>query len=295
MRLRPILLSALALGTALAVIQPTAADPLSQRDMAKVIQQAPKRYLQSEPGKQEQLSLLFGPYVIPPGQDSNRLTMDVHLPPGFVTSVSPDLVDAASGRVPTEQEAHIHHAHWFRVTDDPNELYYVDGRGLVDGYIPDFVPQEVIDALPESFGLSWVFGTGEEKTQGGFELREALDDANKDGRPDQRYGIEIDQAERQLLIYMIHNKTQTPLEVFVVLDVDFTHGTAEEIEANTGIPMHPLKGQLFGQTRDALRQYPTLIGTNGSPTQEEPVGWRSELDGTIIVAGGHSHPGTACG
>src|SRR5688500_6551574 len=131
----------LAVGAMMMSLVPATADPLAQRDMVKVLTQSPKRYLPSEAGKKEQLTLMFGPYVIPPGQDSNRLTIDFQLPNGFVTSVSPDLVDAASGRVPTEQEAHIHHAHWFRVTDDPNELYYTD---VVGGQVeaPDFVPQE---------------------------------------------------------------------------------------------------------------------------------------------------------
>src|SRR5688572_27774479 len=136
------LLAVLAIGASL---MPAAADPLAQRDMATVIAQSPKRYLPSEAGKKEQLTLMFGPYVIPPGQDSNRLTVDFQLPDGFVTSVSPDLVDATSGRVPTEQEAHIHHAHWFRVTDDPNELYYLDAAG--GAVLPDFVPPEVANSI----------------------------------------------------------------------------------------------------------------------------------------------------
>ena len=269
--------------TVLATLAPAAADPLAQRDIPELLQQAPKRYLASEAGKEEQLSFLFGPYIIPPGQDSNRITADIQLPAGFVRAVSPELVDATTGAVPTEQEAHIHHAHWFRVTDDPNEIYYTDVGGA--GALPDFVPQEVVDALPENAGLSWVFGTGEEKTQGGFAPREALDDVDGNGIPDVLYGMEIDQAERQLLIYMIHNKTAAPLEVFVALDVDFMHGTAEEITNVKGIPMRPLKGQLFGQTRDATRSYPSLIGRNGSQ------GWTVDRDGTIIVAGGHAHPG----
>lgn len=298
MKKRSMFLSLVALAATVLALMPAGADPLSQRDMGKVVTQSPKRFLPSEAGKKEQLTFLFGPYSIPPGQDSNRITADFQLPAGFVTSVSPDLVDAASGRVPTEQEAHIHHAHWFRVTDDPNELYYLDGAGLARGYLPDFIPPEVASALPNNAGISWVFGTGEEKTQGGFELREALDDKGRredldndgkqelvldgpDGIPDQRYGLEVDQAERQLLIYMIHNKTSQPLNVFVVLDVEFTHGTAPEIEAATGIPMHALKGQLFGRTSDATRQNPTLVGG----------AWNAEIDGTAIVSGGHSHPG----
>lgn len=269
---------ALATGATLMSMLPSQADPLSQRDMAKVIQQAPKRYLASEPGKQEQLTLLFGPYEIPPGQDSNRILADIQLPNGYVKSVSPDLVDAASGRVPTEQEAHIHHAHWFRVTADDDELYYSNLAGRGD--LPEFVPQELANQVPEGMGLSWVFGTGEEKTQGGFAPREALEDADGNGVPDRQYGMEIDETERQVVIFMIHNKTAAPLQVFVVLDVDWVWGTAEEISAATRIPMHPVKGQLWGTTADVSPNTGQLVST-----------YTAELDSTAIVAGGHAHPG----
>lgn len=270
-----------------ASLLPAQADPLSQRDMAKVIQQAPKRYLRSEPGKSEQLTLLFGPYEIPPGQDSNRILADINLPAGFVKSVSPDLVDATSGRIPTEQEAHIHHAHWFRITtqDDCNdavttncELYYtkVDGAR---GALPEFVPPELAAQVPDGGGLSWVFGTGEEKTQGGFVPRETLNDADDNGVPDIQYGMEIEDAERQALIFMIHNKTASPMQVFVTLDVDWVWGTAAEISAATGIPMHPLRGQLWGRTGDASSTDPDLDSS-----------YTAQVDGTAIVAGGHAHP-----
>ena len=282
MNKHPVVLVVAALVAVMAAVAPSGANPVSQRDMTKVIQQAPKRYLASEPGKTEQLTLLFGPYSVPPGQDSNRILADINLPAGFVKSVAPDLVDAASGRVPTEQEAHIHHAHWFRITDDPDELYYLDtgGGGVVGDALPDFVPPEARELIPANFGLSWVFGTGEEKTQGGFIPREALNDADANGVPDVQYGMEIEAGERQLVIFMIHNKTSGPLNVFVVLDVEFTHGTAEEITAATRIPMHPLKGQLWGRTKDALRDYSRLTSS-----------YTAELDSTAIVAGGHAHPG----
>jgi hypothetical protein len=282
------LIAGITAGATLLSLLPASADPLSQRDMVKVIQQAPKRYLASEPGKQEQLTLLFGPYEIPPGQDSNRILADIAVPAGFVKSVAPDLVDATSGRVPTEQEAHIHHAHWFRITTADDcaraatagcELYYTNVGGARSS-LPEFVPPELAAQVPEDSGLSWVFGTGEEKTQGGFVPREAMNDANLDGVPDVQYGMEVDALERQVVIFMIHNKTPNALHVFVVLDVDFVHGTAEQITDATKIPMHPLKGQLWGKTADARRNSPSLIST-----------YTAELDSTAIVTGGHAHPG----
>jgi hypothetical protein len=283
------LIAGITVAATVSSLLPAQADPLSQRDMVKVIQQAPKRYLASEPGKQEQLTLLFGPYEIPPGQDSNRILADINIPGGFVKAVAPDLVDAASGRIPTEQEAHIHHAHWFRVTTendcanaDPNtndcELYYTD-LGGARGSLPDFVPPELAEQVPANGGLSWVFGTGEEKTQGGFIQREALNDADGNGVPDVQYGMEIEDGERQVVIFMIHNKTSAPMQVFVVLDVDYVFGTAEQIEDATGIPMHPVKGQLWGRTGDAPSSDPHLDSR-----------YTAEIDGTAIVAGGHAHP-----
>ncbi|MFP5224471.1 MAG: hypothetical protein ACLGH3_02760 [Actinomycetota bacterium] len=286
-----LIVAAVAAASMVGSLLPAAADPQSQRDMAKIIQQAPKRYLASEPGKQEQLTLLFGPYSIPPGQDSNRISVDVQLPPGFIRSVSPELVEAATGRVPTEQEAHIHHAHWFRVTTESDELYYTNlgnpraqAQGVVNNFpeeVREQIPSEVLDSLPANAGLSWVFGTGEEKTQGGFAPREALEDADGNGVPDVRYGMEIDGGERQVLIYMIHNKTAAPMNVFVTLDVEFIHGTSAEIEAASGIPMRELKGQLFGTTQTANPNNPRLV-----------TKYRAEVDSTAIVSGGHTHPGS---
>ena len=282
------LIAGITAGATMLSLLPASADPLSQRDMVKVITQTPKRYLPSEPGKMEQLTLLFGPYEIPPGQDSNRILADVNLPQGFVKTIAPDLVDATTGRIPTEQEAHIHHAHWFRVTTANDcaadasagcELYYTNLGGARDS-LPEFVPPELAAQVPAGSGLSWVFGTGEEKTQGGFLPREAMNDADANGVPDVQYGMEIDSGERQVVIFMIHNKTAAPLHVFVVLDVDFVHGTADEISDATNIPMHPVKGQLWGTTKDATRTSPSLKST-----------YTAEIDGTAIVAGGHAHPG----
>lgn len=290
MKKRSLFVAAIAVAATAGSLLPASAEPQAQRDMVKIIQQSPKRYLDSEPGKSEQMTFLFGPYIIPPGQDSNRISADLQLPAGMIRAVSPELVEAATGRVPTEQEAHIHHAHWFRVTSEDELLYTRVGnpreqtRSIVNNAPPEvaaLVPQEVIDSLPANTGLSWVFGTGEEKTQGGFAPREELEDLDGNGVPDVRYGLEIKEAERQVLIYMIHNKTAAPLEVFVTLDVDFTYGTPEQITQATGIPMRPLKGQLFGTTQSATRQNPSLI-----------TKYTAELDSTAIVSGGHTHPGS---
>ncbi|HEX9775618.1 MAG TPA: hypothetical protein VGB83_08555 [Actinomycetota bacterium] len=247
--------AALVLATTLA---PAGATPLPQRDLDEMLAANAQRYVPKAAGTYEKMSLMFGPYSIPPGQDSNRITVD--LPAGmdgYITAVAPDLVDATTGRIPTEQEAHIHHAHWFRVdTTGEHEPYTAAG--------------------PAS--LSWVFGTGEEKSQGRFEDRWDM------GADEPFYGMRVDSDVAQVLIYMIHNKTPNVLNTFVVLDIEFMHGTKEAIEAsplNTdGRQMHGMEGTLWGETRDADASYPMLMQSYKAP-----------VDGTIVASGGHMHPG----
>jgi hypothetical protein len=241
------------LGALVATIAPATANPPAQRDPVELLSGHSQRYVSKDAGTEDKLSLLFGPYTIPPGQDSNRITVD--LPPiqGFITAVAPELVDASDGRIPTEQEAHIHHAHWFRV----------DTTGAHEPYT---------SAGPAS--LSWVFGTGEEKTQGLFEHRWNMDPEGP------MYGMPVEAANPQALIYMIHNKTASPLNAYVVLDVRFVHGTREAIEAARDRELHPIEGTLWGQTRDAVAGYPELS-----------AGYTSTSDGTIVAMGSHLHPG----
>ncbi|HEX9712561.1 MAG TPA: hypothetical protein VGB52_08445 [Actinomycetota bacterium] len=247
---------ALALGAILASSVTGSANPPAQRDPVELVTGHATRYVPAAAGTEAKLSLLFGPYTIPPGQDSNRITVD--LPPieGFITAVAPELVDASNGRIPTEQEAHIHHAHWFRVdTEGAHEPYTSVG--------------------PAS--LSWVFGTGEEKSQGLFEHRSALEGENGNV-----YGMPVEAAVPQVLIYMIHNKTSAPLNAYVVLDVRFIHGSEAEIEASpefAGRDLRPIEGTLWGQTRDATAAYPELSAT-----------YASTSSGTIVAMGSHLHP-----
>lgn len=252
-----------ALGAILASSVATATPP-AERDSIELLTGHANRYVVEDPGTESRLSLLFGPYTIPPGQDSNRITLD--LPPiqGFITAVAPELVETICTedeegeeagcryRIPTEQEAHIHHAHWFRIDLEGEHEQYTS----------------VGDA-----GLSWVFGTGEEKTQGLFEHRWDMD---PDGP---MYGMPVEAANPQALIYMIHNKTAAPLNAYVVLDVRFVHGDEASIEAARGRDIRPMEGTLWGQTRDATLDYPELSATYESPAA-----------GTIIAMGSHLHP-----
>jgi len=214
-----------------------------------------ERYVPAQPGEYRDLTYFFGPYHVPPGQDSNRITVDIPLQTGFIVAIAPNLIDAVTGLEPTFEVAHIHHAHWFRVSNDPQYEYY--------------------QSLGNGQGLSWVFGTGEEKTQGRLDDRANVDPTGP------RYGIFIDGKTPQSMIYMLHNKTAAPLTMYVTLNVSMIFGTLEQVNAaDPARPMHPLTGQLWGQTRDANSAYPTL--------EKE---YKVPKAGTAIAAGGHLHPG----
>ena len=232
------------------------------------------RYPPQPPGTQKDLSFYFGPFHVPAGQDLNRITFDLPLHNGFYTAIAPDLIDVATGEEPSHQVAHIHHAHWFRTTNDPNDERYNTGLEFGDQ------------------GFSWVFGTGEEETQGSIDARSALETNVV------RYGIYIAGDQPQMLIYMLHNKTAEPLNLYVLLKVRFVWGTAEEIQSATGQEFHPLRGKLWGTTFDVPRQA-TGDGTYVHPVDipagkpgHSPIGktFTSGFSGTIIAGAGHLHP-----
>src|ERR1041384_4205075 len=242
--MRRSILVAMSVAAVAAAMLPAKANGPTQRDIPSPLQHAPDRYTANVIGKEYTLSYVFGPYTIPGGQDMNRITADLPLNTGFMIAVAPDLVDATSGKVPTQQEAHIHHAHWFRV-----EQGSPDGGDSYESAGPD--------------QLTWVFGTGEEKTQG------RLDDRANADPTGPMYGIPTDGTTPQALIYMIHNKTSSPLNVFVVLDVSFIPGTRAQIEQAwaadpTVSPLashktiHPLFGTLWGQTKDVTYKTPGI-------------------------------------
>lgn len=232
------------------------------------------RYPPQPPGTEKELAFYFGPFHVPAGHDLNRVTFDLPLHNGFYTAIAPDLVDAVTLEEPSHQVAHIHHAHWFRMTNDPNEERYNTGLELGDQ------------------GFSWVFGTGEEETQGSLDDRSALEPSGI------RYGIYIKGDQPQMLIYMLHNKTSQPLNLYVLLRVKFVWGTAEQIKAATGTEFHSLRGKLWGTTFDVPRQA-TGDGTyihpidipSGAPGHS-PIGkiFTSGFSGTIIAGAGHLHP-----
>lgn len=245
-----------------------------------------ERYEERPVGTERAMRLLYGPFTIPPGQDNNRITIDVPVHDGFLTTVAPTLYDVETGATPSNQEVHIHHAHWFRASDDPSDEYY-------------------------TANLAWVFGTGEERTKGGFNARSDVDPEGP------RYGIYIGSAEPQALIYMLHNKLDQAINLYVALDVDFVYGSADEIQAADGCPalidgevcragetFHNVNGKLWGTTFDVPRQ-PVIEGGDGWYVHpiDIPEDWSSRratddlgryfvapADGTLVGTAGHLHP-----
>jgi plastocyanin len=219
------------------------------------------RFVPKAAGTQEKLRFWFGPYVVPPGHDANRVDLDLPLTNGYMVSAEPGMRHVSDVSEPSHQEAHIHHAHWFAADPGNEEDNYTGGN------------------------TEWIFGNGDEETRADFLERSAADPNGPN------YGQFIGAEGPQLMIYMLHNKTSQPLNVHVVLDVTFVHGTKAEL-AKAPKPYHDVTGVLFGRTFDVPRN-PLGDGlwttTRDHPDKE--IEWVSTVDGTMIGTGGHLHPG----
>lgn len=227
----------------------------------KPIKKKSDRYRPKPPGTVERLSFVYGPYVVPPGQDMNRVDLDLPPHAGFMQSVEPAMRRVTDSTEPGHQEAHIHHAHWFALDPGNEEDEYFRGN------------QE------------WIFGNGDEETRGDFRQRSAADPNGPE------YGSYIARGHPQTMIYMLHNKTAQPLNVYIELDVVFKHGTPEQLQQQSGREHRDVAGKLFGVTYDVPRN------ANGDGTHQyardsgKVVEWTATTDGTIIGMGGHLHPG----
>jgi plastocyanin len=219
------------------------------------------RYVPKAAGTVERMRLWFGPYVVPPGHDANRVDLDLPLTNGYMISAEPGLRRVSDVGEPSHQEAHIHHAHWFAVDPGNEEDNYTGGN------------------------TEWIFGNGDEETKADFRERSEADPNGPN------YGQYIGAQGPQLMIYMLHNKTSQPLEVYVVLDIVFAHGTKDEL-AKAPKPYHDVTGVLFGRTFDVPRNpQGDGIWTTTRDHPDKEIEWTSTVDGTIIGTGGHLHPG----
>jgi plastocyanin len=225
------------------------------------------RFVPKPPGTKEDLHFWYGPYTVPPGHDLNRIDLDLPVASGYIVTVAPRLVRASDFTEPSNQEAHIHHAHWFGMLGG-------------DGGLGD-------EADADTFGLAaWTFGTGEELTHADVQGRSAADPHGP------IYGRYVQGTNPQLVIYMLHNVTSQPLALYVILDVTFIHGTQAQLDALGGRPYHPLLGVLYGRTFNVPRKGDGRgVFTNAQDDPRGPIQWTSPVDGTIIGLGGHLHPG----
>jgi plastocyanin len=227
----------------------------------KPIKKKSDRYTPKPPGTTERLSFVYGPYTVPPGHDMNRVDLDLPPSGGFMQSVEPGMRRVTDSTEPSHQEAHIHHAHWFAFDPGNKEDNYLGGTH------------------------EWVFGNGDEETRGDFRQRSAADPNGPD------YGAYIERGHNQTMIYMLHNKTAAPLNVYIELNVVWKHGTPEQLKKIDGREHRDVTGVLFGRTYDVPRE------PNGDGTYEyakdsgRTIEWTATTDGTIIGMGGHLHPG----
>lgn len=221
----------------------------------------PARYVPKPAGTREVSKLWFGPYTVPPGQDMNRIDIDLPLRDGYLVSIEPTMQRVADLSVPSHQEAHIHHAHWFALDPGNEEDNYTGGN------------------------TEWIFGNGDEETKADFEERSAIDPNGPN------YGEYVGASGPQLMIYMLHNKTNQPLNTWIVLDVTFVHGTKAELNKPGQKPWHDVSGVLFGRTFDVPRQADGDGRWNTTDDMEKPIEWTSTIDGTIVGTGSHLHPG----
>ena len=227
----------------------------------KPIKAKSDRYRPKPAGTTERLSYVYGPYTIPPGQDMNRVDLD--LPPnnGFIQSIEPGMRRVTDSTEPSRQEAHIHHAHWFGLDPGNEEDEYFRGNA------------------------EWIFGNGDEETRGDFRQRSAADPNGPE------YGAYIERGDPQAMIYMLHNKTAAPLTVYIELEVVFKHGSPEQLREATGREHRDVTGKLFGRTYDVPRN-PGGDGTyQYARDSGKTIEWTATKDGTIIGMGGHLHPG----
>ena len=230
------------------------------RQPQEAIPEKTERFKPKPAGTKENLKFYFGPYVVPAGHDANRVDIDLPVRDGYIVSVEPGMRRVQNLTEPGHQEAHIHHAHWFALDPGNKEDNYTKGNS------------------------EWIFGNGDEETKADFSERSAADPKGP------QYGQYIGAAGPQLMIYMLHNKTSQPLNVWIVLDVTFVHGTKAELSKKGDRPYHDISGVLFGRTFDVPRQ-PDGDGTWLEGKDTKPVEWVSTVDGTMIGTGGHLHPG----
>ena len=239
--------------------------------LLKASRQRGDRYVPKPPGTLEKLSLYYGPYTVPPGWDANRLDLELPTQNGFLHALEPAVRRVQDLSEPMHTEVHNHHAHWFGFDPGNQE----------DNYFKQLGPGT----------HEWVFGNGDEETRADFRRRSA---AEPNGPV---YANYLPAGRNQEVIYMLHNKTAQPVEVWIVLDVVFEHGNREQLEQLRGRPYRDVNGMLMGRTFNVPSQpegdgkWENIKDQKTADGKDKPIEWVAPRDGTIIGTGGHLHPG----
>jgi hypothetical protein len=233
-------------------------------------------WLPQDPGTKKWITLDYGPYTIHPGSDLSRLDEEIVGQMGYAVGFEPSVVDVNGDPLPNHQ-IHIHHAHWLWL--DPEQ----------EGY------------------HRWFYGTGEERTQGSLIPRAKADPRFRNGL---RYGVKLEQGDRIGFLSMLHNKTAEPIVVYLRVRIEYVYGNHDSIKEAKGWNFHNLTPALIGTTFNVPRTGDVF--TFPLDTTKETIGpysnYHNPIDdskvkpgvgqvvtmpysGTIIVGGGHSHPG----
>ena len=234
-------------------------------------------WLPQEPGTHKWITLDYGPYVVHPGSDLSRLDAEVVGADGFATGFIPSVVDATTGEPVPSHEMHVHHAHWFWLDPQREDTH------------------------------RWIYGTGEERTQGSM-----IPATKADPRFDKglRYGVNLSQGDRLAFLSMLHNKTAQAKVVYLRVQIQYAYGTAAQLKEAKGLEFRDLDPILLGTTFNVPRSkglftFPLdatekTIGRHSNYHNPIPkvevvpgVGQVATMprDGTIVIGVGHSHPG----
>ena len=190
---------------------------------------------------------------------------------------------------PSMLTGHIHHAHWFVLSPS---------------------------------GLEWIFGNGDEGTRASFDVMNKVD-------PVADYGQFIGKNDKQLMVFMLHNRTSQGQKWWVDLEVTFMFGTEAQLNQpdvqakRDGKTFRDISSIMSGSTFDVPRQpkgdgewnttelsslkgggltvdqkpgqgldllASMLIGTPVDTTG--PYEWIAPKDGTLVELGTHMHPGS---
>lgn len=233
-------------------------------------------WIPQDPGTKKWITLDYGPYLIHPGSDLSRMDVEIVGADGYAVGFEPSVV-GVDGEPLSSHVIHIHHAHWYWL--DPERADY----------------------------HRWIYGTGEERTQGSFLPRARHDPRFGKGL---RYGVELKQGDRLGFLSMLHNKSAEAQTVYLRVRIEYVYGTHDSIADAKKWDFHNLFPTLVGSTFNVPRtgsiyNFPVdatedTIGPHSN--YHNPIGGtkvvpgvgqvvKVPFSGTVVAAAGHMHPG----